>query len=82
MKGEHLPYNPQMDNDETLEEFVQILGRIKGLVGEAAISDDKGIDLVDAVQRLRLSGNDEDADELAMLCERADELKAQHQAKS
>jgi len=75
-------YNLQMDYDETLEEFVQILGRIKDLAGEATISDDEGIDLVETIQRLRLSGNDKDADELAKLIERADELKAQHQAKS
>jgi len=70
-----------MENDKTLEEFVQILGRIKDLIGEAAISDD-GIDLVKAIEGLRQSGNDQDADELAELVERADELKAQHQAKS
>ena len=77
-----MTYNLQMDYDETLEEFVQILGRIKDLAGEATISDDEGIDLVETIQRLRLSGNDKDADELAKLIERADELKAQHQAKS
>ena len=70
-----------MDNDKTLEEFVQILGRIKDLIGEAATSDD-GIDLVKAIEGLRQSGSDQDADELAELVERADELKAQHQAKS
>jgi hypothetical protein len=66
-----------MDNDETLEEFVQILGRIKVLVGEATISDDKDIDLDKAIENLRLSGNDEGADELAELVQRADELKPQ-----
>ena len=71
-----------MDYDETLGEFVQILGRIKDLVGEASISDDEGIDIVEAIQRLRLAGNNKDADELTNLFERADELKAQHQAKS
>jgi len=69
-----------MDNDETLEEFVQILGRIKVFVGEAMISDD-GIDLVKAIEGLRQSGNDKDADELAELLERADELKVKHQVK-
>ncbi len=76
-----MTYNRQMDNDETLDEFVQILGRIKDLVGEGAISDD-GFDLVKAIEGLRQSGNDQDADELAELIQRADELKAQHQAKS
>ncbi len=68
-----------MNKDETLEEFVQILGRIKELVGEAKISTDEGIDLVKAIEQLRQSGNDTDADELAALFERADELKSQHQ---
>ena len=71
-----------MDYDKTLGEFVQILGRIKDLVGEATISDDAGIDLAEAIERLRASGNSKNADELAELCARADELKAQHQAKS
>jgi len=71
-----------MDNDEKLEEFVQILGRIRDLVGEAPISDDKGIDLGEAIKQLRLSGNNQDADEVAELMQRAEELKAQHQTKS
>jgi len=70
-----------MDNDETLEEFVQILGRIKELLGKAEPSGDEGLDLVKAIEQLRQSGNDTDADELAALIERADELKAQHQPK-
>jgi len=70
------------DLDETLDEFVQILGRIKELLGEETLSDDEGIDLVDAIQRLQQSGNDQGADELAELIERADELKSQHQAQS
>ena len=70
-----------MDNDETLEEFVQILGRIKELVGEAKISGDEAFDLVKAIEQLRQSGNGTDADELAALVERADQLKAQHQPK-
>ena len=77
-----MTYNPQMDNDETLDEFVQILGRIKDLVGEVTLSDDEGIDLAEAGERLRQSGNDKDADELAELTERAEELKARHQTKS
>ena len=77
-----MTYNPQMDNDETLDEFVQILGRIKDLVGEVSLSDDEGIDLAEAGERLRQSGNDKDADELAELTERAEELKARHQTKS
>lgn len=71
-----------MDNDETLHEFVQILGRIKDLVGESTLLGDEDIDLAEAVERLRQSGNNEEADELAGLCKRADELKAQHQAKT
>ena len=74
-------YNLQMDKDETLEEFVQILGRIKELVGEAKISGDEAFDLVKAIEQLRQSGNGTDADELAALVERADQLKAQHQPK-
>ena len=70
-----------MDNDKTLEEFVEILGRIKDLIGEAAISDD-GFDLAKAIEGLRQSGNDQGADELAELIKRADELKAQHQQPS
>jgi hypothetical protein len=68
-----------MENDDTLIEFVQILGRIADLAGEALMSDDEEINLVEAVQKLRQSGNDKDADELAELVQRADELKAQHQ---
>ena len=70
-----------MDNKETLEEFVQILGRIKDLVGDAKISDDDGIDLAVVIESLRQSGNNDNADELVELFERAEELKAQHQAK-
>jgi hypothetical protein len=77
-----MAYNPQMETDKTLEEFVQILERIKEMIGDVAIEDDEGFDLTKAVERLRLSGNNDDADELAELIERADELKAQHQAKS
>ena len=75
-----MTYNQQMDKDETLEEFVQILGRIKDLVGEATIADDKGLDIVGVIEQLRASGKNEDADELVGLLERADELKAQHEA--
>ncbi len=71
-----------MENDEKLEEFVQILGRIRDLVGEDAMSGNTGIDLVDFVEQLRLSKNDGDADELAELIDRAEALKAQHQAGS
>jgi len=71
-----------MDKDETLDEFVQILGRIADLMEAASMSDDKDIDLDKAIEKLRLSGNDDGADELAELVQRAEELKAQHQAKS
>ena len=71
-----------MEKDETLEEFVQILGRIQELVGEATISNDEGFDLVETIEQLRKSGNNDDADELAELIERADELKALQLAKS
>ncbi len=77
-----MTYNLRMDKDETLDEFVQLLGRIADLTGAASMSDDKDIDLDKAIKQLRLSGNDEGADELAELVQRADELKAQHQAKS
>lgn len=77
-----MTYNPQMETDKTLDEFVQILGRIKELIGDVAIEDDEGLDLTKAIERLRLSDNNDDADELAELVERADELKAQHQVKS
>ena len=69
-----------MDKDETLHEFVEILGRIKDLLGESMLSADEDVDLVAAVEHLRHSGNNKDADELAGLCKRADELKAQHRA--
>ena len=71
-----------MEKDETLEEFVQILGRIQELVGEATISNDEGFDPVKTIEQLRQSGNNDDADELAELIERADELKAHQLAKS
>ena len=74
-----MAYNLPMDNDDTLREFLQILGRIADLAGEALMSDDEEIDLVETVRKLRQSGNDKDADELAELVQRADELKAQHQ---
>ena len=77
-----LTYNLPMDNYDTLREFVQILGRIADLAGEALMSDEEEIDLVATIQNLRQSGNDTDADKLAELVQRADELKAQHQAKS
>lgn len=69
-----------MENDEKLEEFVQILGRIKDLVGEESMSDGTGIDLADVVEQWQQSGNDADADELGELIKRAEELKAQHKA--
>ena len=75
-------YNPPMATDETLDEFVQILGRIKELMGDVSIEDDEDFDLDKVIERLRLSGNNDNADELAELIKRADELKALHQAKS
>ena len=69
-----------METDETLEEFVQILGRIRELVGEESMSGNTGIDLVDVVEQMRQSGDDEDADALAQLVKRAEELKALHRA--
>ncbi len=77
-----MTYNLQKDNDETLGEFIQILGRIKELAGEAAVADDKGIDLAAAIEYLRESGGNKVADELAELVKRADELQAQQQLKS
>lgn len=77
-----MAYNSPMDKDEALQEFVQILGRIKELLGEAAIQDGEGIDLAGAIEKLRQSGSTEVADELDQLCKRADDLKAQHQAKT
>lgn len=71
-----------MENDKTLEEFIQILGRIRELVGEESMSGGTGIDLVDVVEQMRQSGSDTDADELAELIKRAEELKVQHQANS
>jgi hypothetical protein len=50
-------------------------------MGSATVSDDESANLDEAIERLRLSGNDKDADELAELVKRAEELKAQHQAK-
>ena len=46
------------------------------------MSDDEEINLVETIQKLRQSGNDKDADKLAELVQRADELKAQHQTES
>lgn len=77
-----MPYNLQMENDETLKEFVQILSRINELVGDSTSTNDEDINLPAAVDRLRLSGKNDDADELTELCERADELKAMHQGPS
>jgi len=71
-----------MEKDEKLEEFVQILGRIRELVGEESMSGGTGIDLIDIVEQLRQSGDDKDADELNELLKRAEELKAEQQAKS
>lgn len=75
-----MTYNPQMETDEKLEEFVQILGRIRDIVGEESMSGGTGIDLIDIVEQLRQSGDDKDADELSELLKRAEELKAQHQS--
>ena len=77
-----MAYNSQMEKDEALEEFVQILGRIKDLLGEATTSDDADLDLAETIEQLRLSGKNDDADALAALIERAEELKEQHQARS
>ena len=73
-------YNTLMDKDETLEEFVQILGRIQKLIEDETTADGNGLDLVEAINQLRQSGKDEIADELAGLVERADELKTLQQA--
>lgn len=70
-----------MDKDESLEEFVQILGRIRELTAQATTADDNGLNLDDVVKQLRLDGENDDADELAELIERADALKAQQKAK-
>lgn len=77
-----MAYNLRMDSDATLGEFIKILGRIKELAGEAAVADDKGIDLAAAIEHLRESGGNKVADELAELVKRADELQAQQQLKS
>jgi len=45
-----------MDNDDTLRDFLQALGRIADLAGEAWMSRDEEIDLVAAIQKLRQSG--------------------------
>jgi hypothetical protein len=71
-----------MAEDETLDEFVQILGRIRELLGESTVLAENGFDLDAEIERLRLAGNNKDADELAELHVRADELKVEHQAKS
>ena len=76
-----MTYNPQMEKDEKLEEFLRILGRIRDLVGEEPMTGGTGIDLIDIVEQLRQSGDDKDADELNELLKRAEELKAEHQAK-
>ena len=70
-----------MDKDESLEEFVQILGRIRELTAQETTADDNGLNLDDVAKQLRLDGENDDADELAELIERADALKAQQQAK-
>lgn len=77
-----MAYNRPMDNDDTLSEFLQILGRIKELVGETTASGDDGIDLETAVKQLREAGNNEAADEITELVQRAEELKALHQPKA
>ena len=69
-----------MDNDETLSEFLRILGRIKELVEETSASGDDGIDLETATKQLRESGNNEAADEITELVQRAEALKALQQA--
>jgi hypothetical protein len=74
-------YNPDMDNDASLHEFVQILGRIKELLGEANPVDDDDVDLAKAIERMRQDGNEQDADELAELLTRAEKLQARHVAK-
>lgn len=71
-----------MEQDNTLDAFLQILARIKELVGEAPVSGDSGVDLDEAIERMRQSGNNDDADELAELIQRADDIKAQQQAKA
>jgi hypothetical protein len=75
-------YNPEMEKDDKLEEFVQILGRIRDLVGEEPMTGGTGIDLIDIVEQLRQSGDNKDADELSELLKRAEELKAEQQAKT
>ena len=44
-----MTYNLCMDKDETLDEFVQILGRIADLMGAATVSDDNEVDLDKAI---------------------------------
>lgn len=69
-----------MDDDSNLQEFLEILRRIRVLVGDAAISGEKDIDFDEVLRQLRQAGSKGEADELAELVRRADELKAQHHA--
>jgi hypothetical protein len=75
-------YNLEMDDDTKLKEFLAVLGRIKELLEEVSISDDEDLDLDKAIEQLRQSGNDKDADELAGLVEQAENMKAAHQAEA
>ena len=70
-----------MGYDETTDELAKILGRMADLMGEQSFSDDDSINSVDAIQGMRLAGKNDDADELAELIQRADELKAQHRTR-
>ncbi len=67
-----------MEYDKETDELAQILGRITDLMGEASFSGGEAINSVEAIQRLRLAGNNKDADELAELFLRGDELKAKY----
>ena len=70
-----------MGYDETTDELAKILGRMANLMGEQSFSDDDSINSVEAIQGMRLAGKNDDADELAELIQRADELKAQHRTR-
>lgn len=61
---------------DKLDELVTISTRVADLMDEASFSDDENIDTVEAIKRLRLSGANEDADELAELFQRIDEMKS------
>ena len=69
------------EDDAVTLELAEILGRMADLTSKATFTDNDAVPSLEVIQRLRLSGLNSEADELAELHTRAAELRNQHRPK-